>query len=402
VSEVVGVGNVGKIKMSFNFIFFIYNFIFNNEKLGSRNMLILKKVSEVFKNTMRRWYSLWGILFLLTLIWLSLGIYENWEKSYRQIAFLTIKEGIELAIFYIGIKIVLGLNSVVASIGESFKHIFLKREFFNTLSREELLHIAKDINKQDSSIVFHDIKKDKDALQNTIERWNNDNLEERKKYIIVESWSNETLYTNNQLIIHRKIKIRMMENGKFSSTYTYLPFDKQVKEKIEDDPYHTNIPGNRWEEKSFQYHLLGNKLIGLKCNISNVKKENDLYWVQFKFETEEIEKGQEFEFEFSLSDTIDISDQERMDSYFIYEFDKEKHAIRNISFQIETYNDTRDPKIRLEPRVYKDGKLMHHRNNCCESLFYKSWNWTIRNLEDEPSTISYKLINPGRNLSQCS
>ena len=361
---------------------------------------------NMIRNTIKRWESLWGILFLLVLIWFSFGIYENWGEEPKRIAFIIIKEAIELAIFYIGIKIVLGLNSVIGSIGESFKHIFLKREFFNTLSREELLHIAKDINIQDNTIEFSDNLENKRALDNTIETWKN-NSDTSGKYIIVESWSTETLYTNNQLIMHRKMKIRMMKDGKFISTYKYLPFDKDVKEDIQDEAYYQNIPGKRWEEKAFQYHLLGNQIGKFNCTVETTNinseekdKEKEL-WVSFKFETDELEEGQEFEFEFAIIDTINLTDTERMDNYFSYKFDREKHAIRNISFQIETYNDIKEPMLRLEPRVYQDGKLMHNRNNCCESLFYKSWNWTIKNLKTEPKKISYNLINPGRNLSQC-
>jgi len=183
--------------------------------------------------------------------------------------------------------------------------------------------------------------------------------------------------------------------------------NKDVKENKDEEEFFLNVPGERWEGKAFQYHVLGNQLGRFDCNIETITKtykeesKEDELWVQFLFETDELEKGQEFEFEFAITDTIDVQNKERMDNYFSYQFDREKHAIRNISFQIETYNDITDPKIRLEPRVYKDGRLIQNRNNCSESLFYKSWKWTIRNLKTEPRKISYKLINPGRNLSQC-
>jgi len=372
-------------------------------------MEFFRKIGQDLKGTIKRWESLWGTLFILILIWLAFGAYEHWNKTSGEILFIVLKSFIELAIFYIGIKIVLGLNSVIGSIGESFKHIFLKREFFNTLSRDELLHIARDINKQDNSINFSDDVKRRDALNNTIETWERD-APDTGKYIIVESWSTETLYCNNQLIMHRKMKIRMMESGKFSSSYRYLPFDKNVAENKEEEFYRKNIPGNRWEGKAFQYHLLCNNIGTLNCNVDTVEKTKEQddekeqdkeLWVRFLFETDFLEKGQEFEFEFAIIDTIDLEDKERMNNYFSYSFDREKHAIRNISFQIETYNDITEPKIRLEPRVYKDGKLMYNKNNCTETLFYKSWNWTIMNLKTEPKKITYKLINPGRNLSSC-
>lgn len=348
---------------------------------------------------------MWGILFILVLVWLGFGIYEHWGKESGEILFVVLKSFIELAIFYIGIKIVLGLNSVIGSIGESFKHIFLKRAFFDTLSREELLHIAKDINAQDSSINFSDDINRKDALTNTIETWDRESPS-TGKYIIVESWSTETLYCNNQLIMHRKMRIRMMESGKFISSYKYLPFDKNVAENREEEDYYNNTPGDRWDGKAFQYHLLANNIGTLSCNIDTFEKEykeerEKELWIKFLFETDTLEKGQEFEFEFAIIDTIDLENKERMDNYFFYSFDREKHAIRNISFQIETYNDVTEPKIRLEPRVYKDGKIMYNKNNCCETLFYKSWKWTIMNLKTEPKNITYKLINPGRNLSNC-
>lgn len=364
------------------------------------------KLGKISRDTLERWYSLWGVLLLLILIWISLGIYDNWGKASADIAFIVIKGAIELAIFYIGIKIVLGLNSVVASMGESFKHIFLKREFFSTLSRTEMLHIAEDINKQDQTIIFLDKKDDADALKNTIDAWEEEDSSTKENYIVLESWSNETLYTNEQLIIHRKFKIKMMENGKFKSLYEYMPFDEEVKEiteKNQDEKYCVNIPGNRWTEKSFQYHLLGNNIGELSCEVSTKESEKDQrLWVVFTFETEELKKDQEFTFEFSISDKINLEDKERNSSYFNYTFARERHAIRHITFQIETYNDMTDPCIRLEPRMYKDGKLMVNNNNCCESLFYKKWGWTIRNLKEEPKEISYKLISPGRNLSQCS
>jgi len=364
------------------------------------------KIWDLIKGTIKRWESLWGILFLLIVIWFSLSIYENWGKEYKEVAFIVIKEFIQLSIFYIGIKIVLGLNSVIGSIGESFKHILLKREFFKTLSREELINIANDITDQDNSIIFTDNIENKLALENTIETWDRES-ETAGNYIIMESWSNETLYCNNQLIMHRKMRIKMMRNGVFCSSYKYLPFDKDVKENKDEEEFFLNVPGERWEGKAFQYHVLGNQLGRFDCNIETITKtykeesKEDELWVQFLFETDELEKGQEFEFEFAITDTIDVQNKERMDNYFSYQFDREKHAIRNISFQIETYNDITDPKIRLEPRVYKDGRLIQNRNNCSESLFYKSWKWTIRNLKTEPRKISYKLINPGRNLSQC-
>lgn len=363
------------------------------------------KLGEISRDTLERWYSLWGALLLLIIIWLSLGIYDNWDKDSADIAFIVIKGAVELAIFYIGIKIVLGLNSVVASIGESFKHIFLKREFFGTLSRTEMLHIAKDIHKQDQTILFLDKKDDADALKNTINTWKEEDSSKREKYIVLESWSNETLYASEQLIIHRKFKIKMMEDGKFKSLYKYMPFDEDVKEITEenkDEKYYVNIPGDRWSEKAFQYHLLGNSIGELACEVSTEKSDKDQrLWVVFAFETEELKKDQEFTFEFSISDKITLTNKERSSSYFNYSFAREKHAIRHIAFQIETYNDMTNPCIRLEPRMYKDCKLMVNNNNCCESLFYKKWEWTIRNLKDEPKEISYKLISPGRNLSQC-
>lgn len=202
----------------------------------------------------------------------------------------------------------------------------------------------------------------------------------------------------------------MMEDGKLNFYHRIIPFDQKVEDDIEQDPYYKNCPGNRFTEKSYKIKVFPKNL-----HIYPLKPIKDpdgkKIWIRFNFESEIIPKDTEFFLEISLSDKIDITDNEsaieRRAKYFDSTISSSAHGVRYNKYQIETYNDKNGQPVKLpfEPWLYADGTPQVNKNNCNETIYYKTWKWDVFYIDDNPRSLLIKLEDTKRlegNGAPCS
>lgn len=244
------------------------------------------------------------------------------------------------------------------------------KNFINKKLEEEHLNELNDYDKSIKKLEnhWHDTKKTDTN---------------HSSFIILESHYTNTIYTNNTFIAYLKYKFKMMEDGIIKFDHNYMPFDKIVKQNIEEDEFYNNYAINRFTSKSYKVNICPSD-IPLECSKPQYyKDENNKEWVKWNFSSEIISKGTEFIVEISVSDRIDISNTEeakkRRKEYFTYTIDNNKrpHGVRYNKYQIETYNDTYDKNVELpfEPWMWIDGNAIHNKNNCKKNVYYKTWCW---------------------------
>lgn len=224
-------------------------------------------------------------------------------------------------------------------------------------------------------------------------------------HIVIESNYIHTIFANGIYICHHKYKMKMMERGKLDFFHMLIPFDKTIEDPIENDPFYTNNPGDRFRAKSYKSRFHPKTLpITKKKPIKYFDENSGKTWLKFIFESEEIEKGTEFTIEFSFSDKIDISDsekaKERREQYFESTIDniKRPHGIRHNTYQIESYTDEPTANVHLpfEPSLYADGNNIPNNGNCNENIYYKSWKWDFYYADKNPEILKIKLLDGER------
>ena len=355
----------------------------------------MNQITDFFK----RWKSSILILLILFVVWFFLTYYIFYEEYSllltSEVIAKIVRSFIELVVFLILVKIIMASNTVLNSLDSLFKKNLFSKKFSKNINHEHLIKIAKDIHLADSSILFNDKIKKVEAFNTLEEEWiNNPNPE--KPFIILESWYTDTLYDNGQFIMHKKYHLKMMERNFFDMDYDYIPFDKEINKDIAKEEYYINRPGKRWHEKSFKHRINGERKSSLKMKSISKNKEK---WIRFSIKTKlKIDKGEEFFFEFSIADKVELSStkefKERRNKFFSTNFSNIAHGIRNLTFQIESYNNTNNlnTKIPFEPVLFVDeDEPINIKKIEEETIYYQKWIWTIIKTNKIPKKIRFEL-----------
>lgn len=212
----------------------------------------------------------------------------------------------------------------------------------------------------------------------------NDNYQ---SHIVLESTYVETLYGSGTYITYAKYKIEMMEDGEMDFKHRFIPFDKDISDNIEENPYYGATPGKRFDDKSYKIKVIPKDIPLHAKDISLYSDENAKKWIEFSFDSQIISKGKIFYIIISISDKIDISvgdseeakkAKQRRKEYF-HTIQKAPHGKRKIKYQLETYGDTVNKNVDLpfEPWLSIDGKKQVNNGNCKEGIYYKTWEWNF-------------------------
>lgn len=382
----------------------------------------LGKVKNWFGNNIKsflRWGAIGFTLFFLLASWIGLEIFLN-KSIFASLEYLdTIayfsKKLIEMILFVVVVKALLTLGPFLNAIKKSFSDIFLEQGFLKSLKTEELLKLAKNIEKIEPSIIIDDDRLNKNAIEIAKKDWEKGD----KPYIITKSHYTDTLFKNGTIIRHKRHEILMMDNDNFNAEFLYMPYDEDVKENVEEDEYYINKNTERMKSKTFHHFVPGNN-ISLKCNITtkhaNEIEElkgsgDDRTWLIFHITSgrTKLKKNDKFILEFSLSDIISLSKDKkatnRREAYLETTFSTKKNAVIYYSFQLEKYNDFNEDEnniLNFEPCVVLDEDELRNSNNCSETIYYRKWNWVLRNNTNLPKKLLFNLVDTTKNNSNCN
>ena len=370
---------------------------------------MLKRMKDFFE----RWKSSLIFVVLFSVIWVIAKSMEKREAlkllPWIDIISYLLQVFSELMIFVILMKIIFATNAVVNNMGEIFSRVLFRRDFFQSIEKSELKKISEDITRADKDYVFVDFEERNKAIEITKNVWKNiSERDEKRNYIYIESNSTTTLYKKGQVIFHKKIRVLMMKTGIFKTDHGYIPYDNIVAEKIEDEDYYKNNPGDRWNGKSFKYRILNNDISPIEPTLS-IKKLNDgRRYIQFDVESNEnIEKGTEFTIEYSISDSISLKNDDvnnkRREEFFSESFTVGglSSAVRNISFQLESYHDVDSHFLNFMPVIKFDEEDPVSLGLCTENIYYRKWSYQKYNDSKEQKKYIIKLSNARQNQVKC-
>jgi hypothetical protein len=294
--------------------------------------------------------------------------------------------------------------------GEIFSRVLFRREFFQSLEKSELKKISEDITRADKDYVFVDYEERNKAIEITKKVWEDmPESNDKRNYIYIESNSTTTLYANGQVIFHKKIRVLMMKTGIFKTYHGYIPYDKDVSENIENEAYFKNNPGNRWEGKSFKYRIIDNNIAPIVPTLSIKTTDDDRRYIHFDIESDQaIDKGTEFTIEYSISDIIslesDDKNNKRREEFFSESFTVGglSSAIRNISFQLESYQDSDSHLLNFMPVIKFDEEDPVSLGPCTENIYYRKWTYRRYNNSKEQTKYTIKLSDAMHNQVKCN
>lgn len=276
----------------------------------------------------------------------------------------------------------------------------------NTINDISYILVKEFLNRSESGD-NSTLSKDDKSIVKIKSHWSKGSEVTKKEWPFVVTNSNHvtTIYENNISIDYIRYSLEMMQDGIVKFEHGFRPFDKHVEEDIEKDAIFLNNSKGRFEGKSFKVRFIPNK------TPIEARVYFDDGWFVIRFESEMIEIGEKFDVEISISDKVDMSDSKRAtkrrDKYFEYQLhnDVSPHAIRERTYQIESYNDTDEPAIAYEPWLIVDGETQLNKDNCSQGIYYKSWKWKFYFEEancKKMSILLKKQNNPGRLHSFCS
>lgn len=326
----------------------------------------------------------------------------------------------ELIIFVILMKIIFATNAVVNSMGEIFSRVLFRREFLKTLDKTQLKKIVNDLTLAEPDFEVIDNGQKNQAILIAKKKWEEKKDSEKKPYIYLESDTNTTLYENGQVIIYKRFKVLMMETSKFTTYHGYIPYDKKISssDKLEKEEYFINRPGNRWNGKSYKYRVYGRDITPFEPEVSirKTKKlndndvESDTSYIHFDVVSSElIEKGKIFIIEYSIGDKISLERDEynikRREEYFTEAYTGRSipTAVRNITFQLESYHDYDTHKLNYVPIIeYEKGDPISF-GPCSETIYYRKWTHT-KYIDESKKHRDYtiKLVSAGHNQVNCN
>lgn len=291
------------------------------------------------------------------------------------------------------LKYLLGMNHFKNAIKNVFIEIFSEHSFLKNLDKPLLLKIANNIEISNNDITFIDKTSDNESVSKLKKYFDTDkNLNKNKNYIVEESIYSTTLMANGIEIMHRKLKCKIINEGKFEFQYT---FNAPNDEELNYNKYLKNTNSDRFNETSYKSMLKSsNSEDGLTINESfSMKKEKDIDFIQIIFSKEFTIINEIIEIEFSISHKFDLIDSEKIKDYYHSSYTY-PHAVRHIKFQLEKYNNCFDKIPSISPILYSNddnNKKKIIKGNYTESLYYKTYLWEIYYSQNSCTTVSINV-----------
>lgn len=280
-----------------------------------------------------------------------------------------------------------------------FKFLLTGNDFLNIISDE-----LRKILLYDKDYIFSNFtleKKEKIAsdLYNSIEKEKRKIAIEKSKevyyknksnnnFIVLESFRTVTLYLNSNTIITFRIVAEIMEDGQFLFKYS---FETDNKNRILPS-FNEFLNKDRFNDFSFEYKLLTYESSNNKKERINwgIIKDHD-YQKEIKFYINNTKKGDIIDFMFSITIvneyTKEVIQKIKDEKNHHFTSSKTLHAIRNVNFQIENYNNSKQSNIDLEPSLFCEKNNLLKPIEKKEDIYYKRYKWKIYSFTDNCKNI---------------
>lgn len=287
------------------------------------------------------------------------------------------------------LKYLLGMHHFKDAIKNVFMEIFSQYDFLKGIDKDSLLKIANNISAANNDISFIDKTKDNESIEKLKNHFHTNNLNTDKNYIVSESSYKTTLLSNGIEIMYRKIKCRIIKEGKFSFIFKFTAPDDNKKLNLED---YTNARGkDRFNETSYNSLLKSsNHNDGFKLEeFFSLSELGDEKCIEINFSKIYTKINEEIEIEFSISHPFKLSTHEEIENYYCSTYAR-PHAVRYFSFQQERYANTNKTIPDITPIIYDEndniiiGKYE-------ESIYYSSYTWEIFYSQNQSNKISFKI-----------
>lgn len=307
---------------------------------------------------------------------------ELWGEFFFQSA--------SLALTVLILKYLLAMEPFKDSIKDIFKEIFTEYHFLKDYDKESLLKIAKNIYTVNNDIEFIDKTKDQESVRKLKEYFNNNSeANQNKNYLVIESKYITTLYANGIEIMHRKIKCKIIKDGRFEFKYWFTAPDENTK--LDCSTYKDTSTKDRFHETSYNRILkssVHDDGFELKDSMSNLE-ENGGKSVLILFSKLHTKVGEILDIEFSISHPFNLSDEKEIENYYNSTYSY-PHAIRHIVFQRERYVENTSKIPNISPILYSDNNEII-KGKYTESIYYKTYSWEIFYSQEECETVSMKI-----------
>jgi len=295
---------------------------------------------------------------------------------------------IELFMAVFILKFLLGTQPFKEEIKKIFRDIFMEHSFLSGVDKNTLLSLAANVQKANSGIVFQDKTKEYEsieALENFFYKGNNKFVE--KNYIVLHSDYVTTLLSTGVEIVQRKIKCKIMKEGRFCFKYNFIPPDKC----IDPNRYLLNIPGERFTDYAYNDLLKtsdpSNAYL-LEREFSTTES-NNLKWIQIEFSKFKTMPGEIIEIEFSITNKFILEKREEIEQHYesVYTY---PHAIRNITFQLEKYKDFKEGIPDITPHLVIGDE--HVKERYKENIYYQIYSWQVNYVENQNKEVKFQVV----------
>ncbi len=296
-----------------------------------------------------------------------------------------------LALTVIILKFLLAMEPFKDSMKDIFTEIFSEQKFLLGVDKESLLNIAKNIHKANKDILFLDKTQDNESVIKLQNYFNTDiEANKEKNYLIIESKYSTTLLASGIEIMHRKIKCKIIKDGRFKLKYLFTSPDNTVE--LDCATYENTFKNDRFNMVSYNRILkssIPDDGFTLKDTLSNDKIEEDKA-VSICFTKLHTVISEILDIEFSISHPFKLKEKKDIEEYYNTTY-RYPHAIRNIVFQIEKYNyEDQDKTPDIAPVLYSDTDNLIQ-GNYHESIYYKTYSWEIFYSQEECEKVSIKV-----------
>lgn len=295
-----------------------------------------------------------------------------------------------LVLTVIILKYLLGMHHFKDAIKNVFMEIFSEYEFLKGIDKDSLLKIANNITSANNDIEFNDKTRDNESIEKLKNHFStNIDSNKEKNYLVSESIYKTTLLSNGIEIMYRKIKCKIIKEGKFCFTYMFTAPDDNEKLNLQE--YLDARGKDRFKETSYNSLLKSSKHNdGFKVEEDFKSSKLEGYnCIEINFTKIHTEIGEEIEIEFSISHPFKLTTHEEIEEYYNSTYTY-PHAVRHICFQQEKYNNENQVIQNITPVLYdKDEKIIKGKYE--ESIYYKIYSWEVFYSQNKSDKIHLKI-----------
>jgi hypothetical protein len=291
-----------------------------------------------------------------------------------------------MAVFIL--KFLLGTQPFKEEIKRIFQNIFMEHSFLSGVDKNTLLSLAANVQKANVGIVFEDKTKEHEsieALESFFYKGNSTFVD--KNYIVLRSDYVTTLLSTGVEIVQRKIKCKIMKEGKFCFKYNFIPPDKC----IDPNRYLQNIPGERFTDYAYNDLLKTSdpsNAHSLKRVFSTIES-NSVKWIQIEFSKFKTMPEEIIEIEFSITNKFILASSEDIEEHYESTYTY-PHAIRNITFQLEKYKDFKEGIPDITPHLVIGDE--HVRETYKENIYYQIYSWQVNYIENPNKEVKFQVV----------